>query len=381
MECDELSTRRRSAARDRTPADAAAAPARSESQTKDFVVKALEDFLASCGFSRLKRAAAMHWVRKVAFGDDLEVAARVRAWLLHCVNGTRHRRGVSPLQLRCPELIPGLAARPFWDAQSLPWVAKLEARFDDIRAELLALRTTLPRGTEAQGTGVAGFQQYRAPSWANAQGKAVSDGDGGSARAAGAPSPSTAHDRGDWNVFYLLLHNVDFDANCDACPATVDAIRAIPRQYEHAFFSALAPGTHVTQHNGPTNKKLRCHLPIVVGQPGSARLRVANEVRTLEEGRCIVFDDSFEHEAWNDDEDASRLVLIVDVWHPSFAEAEVRFMRTLLESKLRMERSGADSAAAAGGDVDNMFAILERAPKLDPNASALWSGVSSASEA
>jgi len=125
----------------------------------------------------------------------------------------------------------------------------------------------------------------------------------------------------------------------------------------HAFFSVLAPGTHVTKHNGPTNKKLRLHLPIIVGTPGSARLRVEHETRALTPGKCVVFDDSFEHEAWNNDPTHSRLVLIVDIWHPSLSDAEVKFMRTLQESKLRMERN-ATMRAVERGDLDGSTFFL-----------------------
>jgi aspartate beta-hydroxylase len=71
----------------------------------------------------------------------------------------------------------------------------------------------------------------------------------------------------------------------------------IPRHYYHAFISAVTPGTHIMKHYGPTNKKLRFHMPIA-GIKGS-RLRAADVTRTQEEGRCYVFDDSFEHEAWH----------------------------------------------------------------------------------
>jgi hypothetical protein len=66
----------------------------------------------------------------------------------------------------------------------------------------------------------------------------------------------------------------------------------------HAFFSALSPGTHITRHHGPTNKKLRLHLPLS-GVEGS-RLRVGAETRAIVAQQPFVFDDSFEHEAWHD---------------------------------------------------------------------------------
>ena len=108
-----------------------------------------------------------------------------------------------------------------------------------------------------------------------------------------------ATDRGDWNVCYLQLHGINFEDNLTKCPQTAAAIAAIPRPYRHSFFSALAPNTHVYKHHGPTNKKLRCHLPLRVPTTpngGCCWLRVADQVVHLEEGKAVVFDDSFEHE-------------------------------------------------------------------------------------
>jgi len=42
---------------------------------------------------------------------------------------------------------------------------------------------------------------------------------------------------------------------------------------------------------------------------------VRDEVRHWEEGRSLVFDDVFEHEAWNDT-DGTRVVLFVDFIRP-----------------------------------------------------------------
>jgi hypothetical protein len=100
-------------------------------------------------------------------------------------------------------------------------------------------------------------------------------------------------------------------------------VSAIPRQYNHALFSALAPNTHVRAHYGPTNKKLRCHLPLCVPPGGRCTITVSGESVVLEEGKCILFDDSFLHEASNVS-DLPRVVLIVDTWHPDLTDEEVK---------------------------------------------------------
>lgn len=118
-----------------------------------------------------------------------------------------------------------------------------------------------------------------------------------------------SHDSGEWNVFYLFLHEMKFTENCNKAPLTVELIeKYIPRHYCHAFFSAMSPGTHIMKHHGPTNKKLRFHLPLI-GVKGrfslifkinkkilNSKLRAGNEIMNLEEKKGYVFDDSFEHE-------------------------------------------------------------------------------------
>lgn len=82
-------------------------------------------------------------------------------------------------------------------------------------------------------------------------------------------------------MFYLFLHDIKFEENCVKVPNTIKILQeVIPRNYCHAFFSALVPGTHITPHNGPTGKKLRVHLPLV-GVEG-ARMRVGDEFKNLE---------------------------------------------------------------------------------------------------
>jgi aspartate beta-hydroxylase len=143
-----------------------------------------------------------------------------------------------------------------------------------------------------------------------------------------------------------------FDENCIKVPRTVEIIQnLIPRQYNHAFFSALTPDSHVTGHNGPTNKKLRIHLPLV-GVEGSC-IRVGDETRNNKLGECLIFDDSFNHEAWHKG-DQTRLVLIFDIWHPDLSDEEVKFFSLLQKAKLKGERKYTEQT---GGE-DNLWSII-----------------------
>nr|XP_022915655.1 aspartyl/asparaginyl beta-hydroxylase isoform X2 [Onthophagus taurus] len=130
-------------------------------------------------------------------------------------------------------------------------------------------------------------------------------------------------DVGDWKQFELYARGVKNKENCLKCPITCQIIEASPEtrtcRRGQVKFSVMHPGTHVWPHCGPTNCRLRVHLGLKV--PPKTYIRVAEEIRSWEEGKIIVFDDSFEHEVWHNGTEY-RLVLIVDVWHPELTKAE-----------------------------------------------------------
>ena len=87
-----------------------------------------------------------------------------------------------------------------------------------------------------------------------------------------------------------------------------------------AQFSTMSSGVHVRAHTGPTNAKRTVHYGLVVPTGGGdgARIRVANETRPFEQGGLLAFDDSFEHEVWQDGASA-RTTLVLHVRHPQAA--------------------------------------------------------------
>jgi aspartyl/asparaginyl beta-hydroxylase (cupin superfamily) len=117
---------------------------------------------------------------------------------------------------------------------------------------------------------------------------------------------------GGWTVFGLYAIGEPIPAACARCPNTSRALRAVPG-LSMAGFSRLAPRTHVKPHVGWAASVYRLHLPLVV--PSCCRLRVASDTRTWQEGRCLIFDDTVEHEAWNDS-DLPRGVLLLDFLRP-----------------------------------------------------------------
>jgi beta-hydroxylase len=82
------------------------------------------------------------------------------------------------------------------------------------------------------------------------------------------------------------------------------------------MFSILDGPKHIPPHRGPYKGLLNCHLPLLVpDDPQACRIRVGQDVAAWEQGRMLVFDDSFEHEAWNDSE-SLRVVLLCYVVRP-----------------------------------------------------------------
>lgn len=115
-----------------------------------------------------------------------------------------------------------------------------------------------------------------------------------------------------WDVFGLYAYRQKLVYNCSLCPETTRLVEAIPGMTT-AGFSSLAPGTHIQPHVGYSNTVLRCHLGLSV--PDGCALRVGTQTHSWQNGKCLLFDDTTEHEAWNYG-NASRVVLLIDLQRP-----------------------------------------------------------------
>lgn len=216
-----------------------------------------------------------------------------------------------PLLLHYPRLPP----IGFYDRSHFPWLERLEAATPVIQRELAAVLES----------GMDDFAPYIA-------------------FPPGAPVNQWAelnHSR-KWTTLFLWRDGVRQDAVCDACPETAALLRSLPMADQPGFaptavFSALEPGAHIPAHTGSTNVRLLCHLPLIL--PGPARFRVGNATRKWEIGKAWVFDDTIEHEAWNE-ADGLRVILIFDVWNPFLAEAEKNLITAMMQAHRRF-RDGA----------------------------------------
>lgn len=200
---------------------------------------------------------------------------------------------------------PGLPAAPILDRALFGWIGPLEEQYTAIRGELEAL---LP-----EATGRERVFDSEALERDNLRGHH------------GAPG---------WNGYYFHRHGERREENCLRCPATTRALDALPlsRVPGHGpevLFSVFTPGTHLLPHRGVTNTRVVAHLPLIV--PPDCALRVADHLHAWREGEVVVFDDTYEHEAWNRSE-AMRVVLIFDVWNPHLTEVERLALAALVEA-------------------------------------------------
>ena len=209
---------------------------------------------------------------------------------------------------------PGLPQKTFYDPADFAWVPTLVAATAAITAEIGAVL--------ADRAGMAPYVE--APKDRPAQ-------------------PHSLLDDPRWSAFHLWQSGEPVAANAARCPATMAALAEITGLaagtagpipiIEHRspmiLFSVLEPGTHIEPHNGMLNTRLICHLPLVV--PAGCRLRVGNDTRNVRAGEMLIFDDSIEHEAWNDSGEI-RAILLFEIWRPELTEAERRALTVMFES-------------------------------------------------
>lgn len=190
---------------------------------------------------------------------------------------------------------PGLPAAAYLDRSLFPWLEQLEAQTDAIRQELLQLLSS-EAGRERVFTTEAIEQQ----------------------NLRGLQNPPS------WNGYYFYRYGSRRDDNCASCPVTARTLDLLPLSHvrEHGpevLFSVFTAGTHLLPHRGVTNTRLAGHLPLLV--PPDCALTVGGEIHEWREGRAVIFDDSYEHEAWNRSRQ-TRVVLIFDIWNPYLTEVE-----------------------------------------------------------
>ena len=203
--------------------------------------------------------------------------------------------------------MPGVPAMPFFDAGQFAWYPMLQAATPAIQEELMEV---LEGPSELEP-----FLQIDS--------RYVEE----DYLAGDAQSRS-------WDAYFFYRHGKHFDDACATCPNTSNILAQLPLTQiaDHApevLFSVLAPQTHIKPHYGVTNTRVVTHLPLMIPR-GDCRLVVGGVEHPWQEGRCVTFDDTFLHEAWNRT-DQRRVVLILDTWNPYLTAEECIALKALVE--------------------------------------------------
>jgi hypothetical protein len=238
-------------------------------------------------------------------GTPTRLAIFAGAMAEQAVTGQRRFPLRSHFKLQEPGMLyPGLETREIHDRRRFPWVAILEGAFGVIQTEFAALLAS------------ADFSRVN-PGYTS---------------------------QGEWAAAYLWAFGERVEDVCRWCPETTRLLSAIPgvAQFGTTLFSALAPRSQIAPHHGVTNAKLRCQLPLRV--PPGCKLKVGDFEVEQQAGRCIVFDDSFLHSAWNDSDEA-RFVLVFDFFHPDLTGEEIEYL-VRISAERNLAKHHLDQAAA-----------------------------------
>ena len=261
---------------------------------------------------RLQRAAVARDVANARFTADME-AALTAAGVESGSAGERFAEslaivgGKAEPQLQQPTsfYFPGLPQRAFYDPAEFAWAEALAAAAPQITAEAAAILQSR-----------AGLAPYvEVPRDRPAK-------------------PHSLLDDPRWSAFHLIRNGHPVAENAARCPATMAAIANLPipaikGRSPMVLFSILDPGTHIQPHHGMLNTRLICHLPLIV--PPGCELRVGNYVRSVEAGKLMIFDDSIEHEAWNNST-TPRAILLFEIWRPELTAPERQALTAIFES-------------------------------------------------
>ena len=133
-----------------------------------------------------------------------------------------------------------------------------------------------------------------------------------------------------WKVFSFIFFYMKFPEHAKLCPKSADIIYSIP-QILSCDFSYLKAQSHILPHKGYTKMVLRCHLPLVVPDEDLCGIRVGNVTKHWKEGELMIFDDSFEHEAWNKT-DSNRTVLMFDIPNPLWGYSAYEISKYKIEN-------------------------------------------------
>jgi aspartate beta-hydroxylase len=248
----------------------------------------------------------------------------------HAIGGyLGHHSTASQRPHQAPKFLyfPGLPEGPYHDPYLHPWAGRLVDAFDDIRAEALQVLQ-----------GEAGLEEFLL--FQPGQSK-----DGYLGGAGSKPS---------WDAFFFYRRGKRYDANHARCPKTAAVLQSIElceveSQAPEICFSVLQPGTHIMPHHGVTNTRLVMHLPLLV-PPDCALNVMGGGEHAWREREPMMFDDTFQHEAWNRSEQP-RVILLMDCWNPHLTLVERVATRHLVELISKAENFPEEEMRQVASDI------------------------------
>ena len=202
---------------------------------------------------------------------------------------------------------PGLPSIEIYDRDLFPWLPELEAATPVIQSELMGVFDD-----EVAASDIEPYTQKPDDEPIEQWGE-------------------LNHSRR-WSAYHFAFYGKQYPEHRKKCPQTVALLDRFPQprianRSPASMFSILQPKVHIPPHNGVANFRLLCHLPLIL--PPDCRLRVGSTTREWVMGEAFVFDDTIEHEAWNDS-DQMRTVMIFDIWHPFLTDDEKEFITRIL---------------------------------------------------
>jgi aspartate beta-hydroxylase len=202
---------------------------------------------------------------------------------------------------------PGLPAIEFYDRTYFPWLEDLEAHWETIRDELLE---TLEASPDDFTPYVNYPDSVPLDQWRDLNGNR------------------------NWSAYHLIERGRHVQGQAPRCPRTLEILSSLPQPQikergPAAMFSALNPHTRIPPHTGISNTRLVVHLPLIV--PENCGFRVGNETRSWIPGQAFVFDDTIEHEAWNESDEV-RIILIFDIWSPFLTGSQRALITNVTEA-------------------------------------------------
>ncbi|MGV9706020.1 aspartyl/asparaginyl beta-hydroxylase domain-containing protein [Streptomyces sp. NPDC003483] len=208
----------------------------------------------------------------------------------------RHRH---PLQEGAKWILPGLSDRPWHDPYEHAEVAVVARAFE---ANHAAIKVELATARRERAEKFSQYEHYLSR-------------------------------QDDWHALYLYRQGALVTESSSLTPTAFRVLDEYAVETEticpllESHFSTLLPGAAIKPHSDLWNFSINLHFAIDI--PADCGIQVAGEARSWEEGKCLLFDYSFEHEAWNH-ADKARTCLLVDLWHPETTLPERRALVLLI---------------------------------------------------